>query len=333
MNRRHPYPYTNPYPNPARGRGGRDESHWSHSGGEQRYASSAGNRHDAGLGQGGWDLDPRYGYGEREDRFGSRDFETGGLGGEYADWGPSAPWNEPRNARNAGDFGRGSGNRFADDRAGWQGDDAQDFGGQHPSHRAWGSRNFGSQRRFDEASDRRPGGGMDAFGDGGRMAASGGYGAYGGYGIPAGGERHAGSLDWLAGDRSAWGSNGLTDQPRFGRRTPKGYTRSDERIKDDLCERLYHTEDVDVGEVTIEVRDGTITLEGSVPERRMKHRIEDIAEQCIGVHDVENRIRIVRGEHAGDRNARPSGVEPSAPTAANDRSRAKGASGGASSPH
>ncbi|MDP9141064.1 MAG: BON domain-containing protein [Pseudomonadota bacterium] len=80
----------------------------------------------------------------------------------------------------------------------------------------------------------------------------------------------------------------------YGRQTPKGYTRSDERIKDDVCEHLYHANDIDLSDVSIESKDGTLVLEGTVPERRMKHRIEDIAEQCIGVSDVDNRIRVSR---------------------------------------
>lgn len=85
-----------------------------------------------------------------------------------------------------------------------------------------------------------------------------------------------------------------TAEARYGRQTPKGYTRSDERIKDDVCGHLYHANDIDLSEVTIESKNGTVILEGTVPERRMKHRIEDIAEQCIGVNDVENRIRVNR---------------------------------------
>lgn len=87
---------------------------------------------------------------------------------------------------------------------------------------------------------------------------------------------------------------GSEQAPLYTRQTPKGYTRSDERIKDDVCERLYHANDIDLADVTIESRNGTLVLDGTVPERRMKHRIEDIAEQCIGVSDIENRIRVSR---------------------------------------
>jgi hypothetical protein len=53
--------------------------------------------------------------------------------------------------------------------------------------------------------------------------------------------------------------------------------------------------DLDVSDVSVVVREGTVVLEGTVPERRMKHGIEDIAEQSFGVTDVDNRIRVSRG--------------------------------------
>ena len=82
---------------------------------------------------------------------------------------------------------------------------------------------------------------------------------------------------------------------------PKGYQRSDERIREDICERLWHDSRVDVGEVSVDVKGGVVSLEGSVPERRMKHVIEDTAASCRGVKDVENRIRVARsGSPAGD---------------------------------
>ena len=48
-------------------------------------------------------------------------------------------------------------------------------------------------------------------------------------------------------------------------------------------------------DVTVDVTDAVVTLQGVVPERRMKHAIEDIAADCRGVAQVENRIRVVRG--------------------------------------
>jgi hypothetical protein len=57
--------------------------------------------------------------------------------------------------------------------------------------------------------------------------------------------------------------------------------------------------DVDASDVSVDVRSGRVVLEGTVPERHMKHRIEDIAEQCFGVTDVDNNVRVARHDRAG----------------------------------
>lgn len=73
---------------------------------------------------------------------------------------------------------------------------------------------------------------------------------------------------------------------------PKGYTRSDERVREDISERLMQCYDIDSSEVTVQVQSGRVTLEGTVPDRHMKHAIEDIADAAPGVQDVDNRIRV-----------------------------------------
>ena len=78
-------------------------------------------------------------------------------------------------------------------------------------------------------------------------------------------------------------------------RGPKGYRRSDERIADDLYRRLSQDDAIDSSDVTFEVRDGVVVLEGTVAERRSRYSIEDAAAACQGVVDVENRIRVARG--------------------------------------
>ncbi|WP_161630898.1 BON domain-containing protein [Burkholderia pseudomallei] len=86
------------------------------------------------------------------------------------------------------------------------------------------------------------------------------------------------------------------------RQGPKGYTRSDERIREDICERLAYAFDLDVSDVSVEVNGGRVELQGTVPERWMKHEIEDIADNCMCVRDVDNRVRVLpreRGETAG----------------------------------
>lgn len=81
-------------------------------------------------------------------------------------------------------------------------------------------------------------------------------------------------------------------QPAEKPRGPKSYRRSDERIREDVCEALIREPQVDVSEVTVDVREGVVTLEGHVPVRRMRYVIEDVAAQCRGVSDVDNRVGV-----------------------------------------
>ena len=79
---------------------------------------------------------------------------------------------------------------------------------------------------------------------------------------------------------------------RAGRMGPKGYARSDERLFDDICERLSHESWIDPSEVEVHVNDGHVRLEGEVFDRFSKHAIEDIADSAWGVKDIENHLRI-----------------------------------------
>jgi hypothetical protein len=79
------------------------------------------------------------------------------------------------------------------------------------------------------------------------------------------------------------------------RQGPKGYRRADDRIREDICESLIAATHLDASDVSVDVKAGVVVLEGIVPERRMKHAIEDITASCRGVTDVQNRIRVVRG--------------------------------------
>jgi hypothetical protein len=125
------------------------------------------------------------------------------------------------------------------------------------------------------------------------------------------------------------------------RRGPKGYERSDERLREDICERLMWSDDIDASEVSVEVRAGVVMLDGAVPERSMKHAIEDVVDACLGVKDIENRIRVTYGQHQtvhaeGRGDNRDSRVSVGTPSGAGvsgmtDASSAGGSSGGGKS--
>lgn len=87
-------------------------------------------------------------------------------------------------------------------------------------------------------------------------------------------------------------------QMRARSRMPRSYKRSDDRIREDICERLAADPRLDASDVSVQVRDGAVVLEGSVPERRMKYIIEDIAAECIRANDVDNHITVARSDQA-----------------------------------
>jgi hypothetical protein len=77
----------------------------------------------------------------------------------------------------------------------------------------------------------------------------------------------------------------------FAGRGPKGYRRSDERIREDVCDRLTLCDDVDASDVTVAVQDGEVTLEGSVRDRRMRRDAESCADEVMGVREIHNRLQ------------------------------------------
>jgi hypothetical protein len=80
--------------------------------------------------------------------------------------------------------------------------------------------------------------------------------------------------------------------PSHRGKAPKNYQRSDERIREDVCELLTRDDRVDPTELEINVNAGVVTLSGSVDDRLSKRRAEDLAESCAGVRDVRNEIRV-----------------------------------------
>lgn len=75
---------------------------------------------------------------------------------------------------------------------------------------------------------------------------------------------------------------------------PKGYTRSDERIHEDVCDRLSDDDYLDATDIDVKVENGEVILSGTVHDREQKHRAEDIVERISGVRDVENHIKVKR---------------------------------------
>lgn len=87
-------------------------------------------------------------------------------------------------------------------------------------------------------------------------------------------------------------SGGESLQGRHAGRGPKGYRRSDDRIKEEVCDALTHDSRVDASEIEVSVESGVVTLKGTVEERQMKRMAEECAENIHGVSDVKNEIRV-----------------------------------------
>jgi osmotically-inducible protein OsmY len=75
-------------------------------------------------------------------------------------------------------------------------------------------------------------------------------------------------------------------------RGPKGYARSDERIREDVCDRLSDDPIVDPSDVEVQVSNCEVTLSGTVDSRAERRRAEDCAERVSGVTHVQNNLRV-----------------------------------------
>ena len=80
---------------------------------------------------------------------------------------------------------------------------------------------------------------------------------------------------------------------------PKGYKRSDDRIREAVSEALHDDHEVDASDITVEVSDGEVTLSGIVGDRRSKRLAEQVVEGLAGVHDVVNQLRVKRANESG----------------------------------
>lgn len=80
----------------------------------------------------------------------------------------------------------------------------------------------------------------------------------------------------------------------FTGKGPKNWARSDERIREDVCEALTYDAHVDASDIEVSVKDGEVTLIGTVSGRGEKRLAEDVAEGVRGVSDVHNQLRIRR---------------------------------------
>jgi osmotically-inducible protein OsmY len=156
------------------------------------------------------------------------------------------------------------------------------------------------------SNENRESGGMSRSDFGGSPSGFGGSSSNYGYGGSSGG--YGGSSGGYGGSPSGYGrenwsgtterSSGYGDTSRsggsFAGRGPRSYQRSDERIREEVNERLTADARVDASDIDVEVKNGEVTLRGRVDERRDKRAAEEAIEDIPGVKDVKNDLRVER---------------------------------------
>jgi hypothetical protein len=154
--------------------------------------------------------------------------------------------------------------------------------------------------------ERQPGYGREDFGSYDRVEGrEGGFGRYSnfggqsGYGGGASSFGYGGGMTGYGSERGMGYSGEFTrygDRGGFAGKGPKGYRRSDERIREEINERLTDHPDIDATEVDVQVQNAEVTLSGTVDHRYAKRLSEELAEEVSGVREVRNEIRVQRQE-------------------------------------
>jgi hypothetical protein len=191
-------------------------------------------------------------------------------------------------------------------RRGWRpgsdyyGNDPERFGAGNYDAGAFGAGRYGSREYAGYAGGR---GGQQENWRGERSAKA--QGGYGGTQDEDAGRReyeHRRSFNdrWQNSYRGSAGGADYAPQEsdaaagQFRGRGPRGYRRSDERIREDACECLTQDDRIDASNIEVTVKDCEVTLSGSVNSRDEKRRAEDLIERLSGVKDVNNSLRVAR---------------------------------------
>jgi len=99
------------------------------------------------------------------------------------------------------------------------------------------------------------------------------------------------------GGQQPWG------RQNYSGRGPKGYQRSDDRLKEQASDALMDDPQIDASEITIDVSNAEATLTGTVGSREQKRAAEWCVERVSGVREVINQLRVSHGD------SQPSGTQ------------------------
>ncbi len=101
------------------------------------------------------------------------------------------------------------------------------------------------------------------------------------------------------GERRHGGSQLFHDRGHSGK-GPKGYRRPDSSIYEDVCLTLESSRNVDATDIEVTVKEGLVTLKGSVKDRAEKKIVELEIENISGVKDIFNLLSLRDSEQGSD---------------------------------
>jgi hypothetical protein len=146
------------------------------------------------------------------------------------------------------------------------------------------------------------------------------------YRNPGDGANEGNTSRWPESDQARFWERGRDEQRTGGQfrgKGPKGYVRSDERIKEDISDRLSDHDDIDASEIEVTVTKGEVILSGTVKDRYEKRTAEECAEKVSGVINVENRIRLQQQNNFEDNGDRSSMTASARPAFTSERARSR----------
>ncbi|HYF30927.1 MAG TPA: BON domain-containing protein [Chitinophagaceae bacterium] len=222
------------------------------------------------------------------------------------------------------DYGSSHGNRYEGGHGGNYGQGGQgSYGQSNYGQGNYGQGNYGQSGQYGRRDDYRGGYGNQGMNYGNRYGSSGEYGNRG-YDDGSGYRNTNYGTGYGTSNRGNWQNQGNRGEDRgwwertrdevsswFGdedaerrRRMdhvvrgehkgkgPKDYRRSDDRIREDVCDRLSDDPFIDASGIDVKVDSSEVVLTGTVQRREDKRRAEDLVESISGVTNVQNNLRV-----------------------------------------
>jgi len=166
-------------------------------------------------------------------------------------------------------------------------------------------RGYGSERSFGSGREGAFGSGYDRSGSFHESDRPGHFDSGQGWSGRTSGFDREGSFGGYGRGSSGYGAGTATSAPWAGAgphagRGPRGYQRSDERIREDVYECLTQHGHIDASGIEADVSGGVVTLRGTVESRQMRRLAEEAVEEISGVKDVRNELRALPPGMQGD---------------------------------